>query len=142
MLTAQYWRECGFLTRYNDPWCLDKWATWRFSRMTNDVTDVFDGVINFEKRLGGLDPIVDEPNEYVMAFRLAALLRGSAMGLGDLTIDSAKRWRKQAVKLLAAEGEPLPETRRGRRLPVEAYLAKTEAMREFKPRAVAANGIF
>ena len=60
----------------------------------------------------------EEPQELVMAFRLAALLRGSAMGLGDLTIDSARRWRKHAVRLLQREGEPLPPTVRGRRLEV------------------------
>ena len=51
-LTSQYWAECGFVTRHMDAWCLDKWATWRFSRMTPDVTDIFGGVVDFEKGLG------------------------------------------------------------------------------------------
>ena len=132
VLTSELWAACGFRTRHMDPWCLDKWATWRFSRMTPDVTDIFDGVVNFEKRLGGLDPIEEEPQQYVMAFRLAALMRGSAMGLGDITIDSAKRWRKHAVQLLRREGEALPPTVLGRRIPQEACLEATEAMRDFK----------
>ena len=117
------------------------WAAWRFSRMTPDVTDIFEGVVNFEKRLCGLDPIAEEPQEYVMAFRLAALLRGSAMGLGDITVDSSRRWRKHAVKLLQSEGEPLPKTVKGRRLPSEDFLEATEAMREFKPMALADNAV-
>ena len=88
-------------------------------------------------RLGALDSIVEEPQEYVMAFRLAALLRGSAMGLGDVTVDSAKKWRKHALRLLAAEGEPAPLTKRGRRLPESAYLNETPEMRSFKAKAVA-----
>ena len=50
-LTAAMWAECGFRTRYGDRWCLDKWATWRFSRMSPEVTDVFGGVVNFEKQV-------------------------------------------------------------------------------------------
>jgi aarF domain-containing kinase len=142
VLTAQLWSECGFATNEMDPWCLDKWATWRFSRMTPDVFDIFDGVVNFELRLGGLDPIKDEPSEYVMAYRLASLLRGSAMGLGDLTVDSARKWRKQAVRLLLSEGEPLPKTRKGRRLPEQGFLTATQAMRDFKPLAMEHNHIF
>jgi hypothetical protein len=110
--------------------------------MTPDVTDVFGGVVDFETGLGSLDPIVEEPNEFVMAFRLAALLRGSAMGLGEVTVDSAQRWRPHAVRLLKAEGEPIPKTKRGRRLPTEAILSKTEEMRAFKPKALKANDIF
>mmetsp|Transcript_84805 Transcript_84805/g.140356 ORF Transcript_84805/g.140356 Transcript_84805/m.140356 type:complete len:127 (-) Transcript_84805:77-457(-) len=125
-----------------DPWCLDKWATWRFSRFTPDVTDIFDGVLDFEKRLGSLDPLKDEPQNYVMAFRLSALMRGAAMGLGDLSIDSAKKWRRHAVQTLQALGEPIPDTKRGRRLPPDEFLVKTQAMRELKPTAVKANSIF
>ena len=49
-----------------------------------------------------------------MAFRLSALLRGNAMGLGDLNIDSARRWRQHAVRLLRAHGERPPRTVPGR----------------------------
>lgn len=160
-----------------DKWCLDRWAAWRFSRMTPDVTAPLGGIVDFERTLGrsvwqartlptrpppacyccrcqtccdwqyhlsertlgSLDPIVEEPQEYVMAFRLAALLRGSAMGLGDLTVDSARRWRKHAVRLLEREGETPPKTRKGRRLGEDEYLTATEAMRAFRPLAVASN---
>jgi len=142
VLTAKLWADCGFATQHMDPWCLDKWATWRFSRFTPDVTDIFDGVLDFEKRLGSLDPLKDEPQNYVMAFRLSALMRGAAMGLGDLSIDSAKKWRRQAVQTLQALGEPIPDTKRGRRLPPDEFLVKTQAMRELKPTAVKANSIF
>lgn len=77
-----------------------------------------------------------------MAFRLAALLRGSAMGLGDVTVDSAKRWRRHAVRLLTAEGEALPKTQPGRRLDAATFLEQTDRMRGLKPRAIAANDIF
>ena len=121
VMAAQLWAECGFETARNDPWCLDKWATWRFARNSPDVFDELGGVMNFEKRLGDLDPITNEPQQYVMAFRLAALLRGSAMGLGDVTVDSSRRWRAQAVRLLKQHGQPLPATQPGRFLPSTTY---------------------
>ena len=77
-----------------------------------------------------------------MAYRLAALLRGSAMGLGDVTIDSARKWREHAVRLLLSQGVPIPKTKQGRRLPEEAYLRATPAMRSFKQSAIEANDIF
>ena len=42
------------------------------------------------------------------------------------------RWRKHAVQLLRREGEALPPTVLGRRIPQEACLEATEAMRDFK----------
>ena len=115
--TAALWTACGFRTARQNPWCVERWAVWRFSRMSPDVYADLGGVANFESTLGGLDPILSEPEEYIMAFRFAALLRGNAMGLGDLRIDSAAKWRGHAVRLLKRHGEPLPETQLGRRLP-------------------------
>lgn len=96
---------------------LHKWAAYRFSRWTNDVVAELGGMVNFERLLGSIDPIAAEAQELVMPFRMAALLRGNALGLGDLTIDSARQWRPHAVALLKSLGEPLPPTVHGRRLP-------------------------
>jgi hypothetical protein len=74
-------------------------------------------MVNFERLLNSLDPIASEAQELVMPFRMAALLRGNALGLGDLSIDSARRWRPHAVALLRSLGEPLPATVHGRTVP-------------------------
>ena len=116
-LSAKLWSDCGFETRKSVPWAIDRWACWRFSRMTADVTAELGGPLNFEMNLGKLDPITVEAQEYVMAYRLAALLRGNAMSLGDLGIDSAERWRPHAVKLLRRCGKEVPRTHKGRRAP-------------------------
>ena len=115
--TAALWQQCGFATRANHPWALDKWACWRFSRMTPDVTDELGGAIEFEPNLAARDKPTHEPDDFVMVYRLAVLLRGNAMSLGDVQIDSARMWRRHAVRLLRQHGVPLPRTVPGRRLP-------------------------
>jgi len=116
-LTAQLWGECGFATEKNHPWALDKWACWRFSRFTADVVDELGGVVEFEPNLAKRDPPRHEPDEFVMVYRLTALLRGNAMSLGDFGVDAARLWRGAAARLLRKHGVPLPDTVRGRRLP-------------------------
>lgn len=113
-LSAELMRATGFATLANDPWVLDKWACWRYSRFTPDVVAELGGAVNFETRIGQIDPIATEAQEYVMAYRMSALLRGNALGLGDLQIDAAKRWRRHAVALLRSQREPLPQTVPGR----------------------------
>lgn len=115
-LTAQLWAECGFATEKNHPWTLDKWASWRFSRFTADVVDELGGVVEFEANLAKRDPTRHEPDSFVMVYRLAALLRGNAMSLGDFGVDSSRLWRGAAARLLRKHGVPLPETVRGRQL--------------------------
>lgn len=115
VLAADLMAATGFATRTNDPWVLHKWAAYRFSRWTDDVVGELGGMVNFERLLGNLDPITVEAQEYVMPFRMSALLRGNALGLGDLTIDSAKRWRPHAVALLDQLSEPTPRTVPGRK---------------------------
>ena len=115
--TAALWQQCGFATQANHPWVLDKWACWRFSRMTPDVTDELGGAIEFEPNLAARDKPTHEPDDFVMVYRLAVLLRGNAMSLGDTQIDSARMWRRHAVRLLRQHGVPLPRTVPGRRLP-------------------------
>ena len=113
-LAAQLWGACGFATRRNVPWALDRWATWRFARNTPDVTAGLGGPLRFEDSLSKIDAIANEPQQFVMAYRLAALLRGNAMSLGDLSVDSAVHWRAHAVRLLRSCGEEVPTTCRGR----------------------------
>lgn len=114
--TAALWRQCGFATQKNHPWALNKWASWRFSRMTPDVVDELGGAIEFEPNLAARDKPVHEPDDFVMVFRLAVLLRGNAMSLGDVQVDSARQWRRAAVTLLKKNGVAVPETVPGRRL--------------------------
>ena len=114
--TAALWRQCGFATQKNHPWALDKWASWRFSRMTPDVVDELGGAVEFEPNLAARDKPVHEPDDFVMIFRLAVLLRGNAMSLGDVQVDSARQWRRAAVTLLKKNGVALPKTVPGRRL--------------------------
>jgi len=121
--TARRWADCGFRTEGMHPWALNKWACWRFSRMTPDVTKSLGGPMRFEMNLGAFDAIASDPQPYVMAFRLAALLRGNAMGLGDMEVDSAKRWLPHARALLKAHGEEEPHTVSGRELPFEYDLS-------------------
>ena len=117
VMTAQLWHSCGFRTRLNHPWTLNRYACWRFSRFTPDVVDDLGGVLNFERTLAALDPVLTDPDEFVMVFRTSALLRGNALGLGDLYADTARHWRAQAAALLRRHGEPRPRTVRGRRAP-------------------------
>ena len=72
-----------------------------------------------------------------MAFRLSALLRGNAMGLGDLGIDSARRWRQHAVRLLRSHGERPPRTVRGRG--IEAPEAVKPRWAQVEPAVVASK---
>ena len=116
-MTAQLWAACGFATKRGLPWAIDRWASWRFARNTPDLTSELGGPILFEKTLGRIDGITHEPEEYVMAYRLAVLLRGNAMSLGDLTVDSAVHWRPHAVRLLRTCGETIPKTQAGRLAP-------------------------
>ena len=113
-LVAELWAACGFATEKNHPWAIDKWATWRFSRLTPDVTDELGGIIEFEPNLSRRDAVTSEPAPFVMVFRMNVLLRGNAMSLGDLNVDAARHWRPAAVRLLKRHGEKVPKTRPGR----------------------------
>ena len=57
-----------------------------------------------------------EPQPFVMVYRMNILLRGNAMGLGDLEVDAARHWRSAAVRFLKRHSESPPATRRNRRL--------------------------
>lgn len=120
-LSAELWAACGFETTRGIPWAIDRWATWRFARNTPDVTAGLGGPLRFEDTLSKIDGITTEPQQYVMAYRLAALLRGNAMSLGDLTVDSAVQWRPHAVRLLKRCGEEVPRTCRGRPAETNGY---------------------
>ena len=111
---AELWAACGFATEKNHPWAIDKWATWRFSRLTPDVTDELGGIIEFEPNLSARDAVTSEPAPFVMVFRMNVLLRGNAMSLGDLNVDAARHWRPAAVRLLKRHGENVPKTRPNR----------------------------
>lgn len=95
--------ELGNRTKFMDPWVLRKLATIGFDRDDGSIMDGMD-IQNFFEALSKKDPVEQMGEDYVMASRVAILLRGVSTAL-EYPVSMASMWRGNAEKLLREQGE-------------------------------------
>lgn len=99
--TRRLFVDMGFRTKQMNPLVILKTATLYFDRDGPDVTGGMDARAYFES-LQKMDATVGVPDDFVMAARVALLLRGLGSLLGQ-EISVAKAWRPLALQALRQE---------------------------------------
>jgi aarF domain-containing kinase len=93
---AKLWRECGFVSKYNNEEVVADHARFFFDRMDDDLMNKYGGAAVAMEQMDHADPVLKLPDDFVMCMRSSVLLRMNAMVslngylLSDLTKCSSR----------------------------------------------------
>jgi predicted unusual protein kinase regulating ubiquinone biosynthesis (AarF/ABC1/UbiB family) len=97
-----YSQEMGFQTKFNNPDLVYRHACFYCDRDTDDIT-MGKNMHLFLEWMEHEDPVVQLPEEYLMASRVTLMMRGMAKAFG-LEIKISEIWKDDAEKYLLSQG--------------------------------------
>lgn len=97
-----YHEEMGYITKYHNEDLIYRHACFYCDRDTDDITDGKNMHL-FLEWMQGQDPVVQLPEEYIMASRVTLMMRGMAKAFG-LQIRISELWKDEAERFLLKNG--------------------------------------
>ena len=96
------YREMGYKTKYNNEDLIYRHACFYCDRDTDDITNGKNMHL-FLEWMQQQDPVVQLPEEYIMASRVTLMMRGMAKAFG-LQIRISELWKDEAERFLLKNG--------------------------------------
>lgn len=97
-----YTQEMGYQTKFNNPDLIYRHACFYCDRDTNDIT-LGKNMHLFLEWMQQEDPVVQLPEDHLMASRVTLMMRGMAKAFG-LELKVSEIWKENAEKFLLSQG--------------------------------------